>query len=103
VDKDLYQEMHERLKTPKARRMKKLRQSTVEPVLGTLVNFVGMRRVNTRGIKLANKCLLMAAVCYNLKRLLKWTSEVEPEGRKNAFSTYIALGLLLVQGGRKSS
>jgi hypothetical protein len=41
--------------------MKKLRQATVEPVIGTLVNFLGMRRVNTRGIGLANKCLLVAA------------------------------------------
>lgn len=75
VDKYLYDEMHQRLQTPKARKMKKLRQATVEPVIGTLVNFLGMRRVNTRGLKLANKCLLMAAVCYNLKRLLKWMGE----------------------------
>lgn len=46
--------------------MKKLRQSTVEPVLGTLINFLAMKRVNTRGIKLANKCMLMAAVAYNV-------------------------------------
>jgi hypothetical protein len=88
VDKPLYDEMHERLQTPKARRMKKLRQSTVEPVIGTLVNFLGMRRLNTRGIKLANKCLLMAAVCYNLKRLLKWMGEDLENTRKylqNAF------------------
>lgn len=72
VDKPLYDKMHLRLQTPKAKRMKKLRQSTVEPVLGTLVNFLGMKRVNTRGIALANKCLLMAAVCYNLKKLLNF-------------------------------
>ena len=47
-------------------------QSTLEPVLGTLVNFLGMRRVNTRGLELAGKCMLMAAVCYNLKKLLKF-------------------------------
>lgn len=70
VDKPLYDQMHQRLQTAKARRMKKLRQSTVEPVLGTLVNFLGMRRVNTRGIGLANKGMLMAAACYNLKKLL---------------------------------
>jgi hypothetical protein len=72
VDKPLYDEMHERLQTPKARRMKKLRQATVEPVIGTLVNFLGMRRVNTREIKLANKCLLMAAalvVEYHIARV----------------------------------
>ncbi len=52
--------------------MKKLRQSTVEPVLGTLVNFLAMRRVNIRGISLANKCMLMAAASYNLKKLLRF-------------------------------
>ena len=72
IDKPLYDKMHERLQTSKAKRMKKLRQSTVEPVLGTLVNFLAMRRVNTRGIALANKCMLMAAVCYNLKKLLNF-------------------------------
>jgi transposase len=86
VDKYLYDEMHERMQTQKARRMKKLRQATVEPVIGTLVNFLGMRRVNTRGIKLANKCLLMAAVCYNLKRLLKWMGKDSEKRFQNTFS-----------------
>lgn len=72
VDKPLYDRMHERLQTQKAKRMKKLRSSTVEPVLGTLINYLSMRRVNTRGIKQANKCMLMAAVAYNLKKLMKW-------------------------------
>jgi hypothetical protein len=51
---------------------RQIRSSTVEPVLGTLVNYLAMRRVNTRGIKQANKCILMAAIAYNLKKLLKW-------------------------------
>ena len=72
VDKPLYDRMHLRLQTLKAKRMKKLRSSTVEPVLGTLINYLSLRRVNTRGIKQANKCMLMAAVAYNLKKLLKW-------------------------------
>ncbi len=67
--------MHYRLQTSKARRLKKLRSSTVEPVLGTLVNFLGMRRVYTKGIKLADKCMVMAAVAYNLKKILKWQSK----------------------------
>ena len=75
VDKPLYDRMHARLQTQKAKRMKKLRSSTVEPVLGTLVNYLNMRRVNTRGIKQANKCMLMAAIAYNLKKLMKWTSK----------------------------
>lgn len=73
-DKPYYDRMHERLKSPYAKKMKKLRQSTVEPVLGTLINFLAMKRVNTRGIKQANKCMLMAAVAYNLKKMLKFKS-----------------------------
>ena len=49
----------------------KLRQSTVEPVIGTLVNFLGIKRVNTKGLSQANKCLTMASVAYNLKKMLK--------------------------------
>ena len=98
VDKPLYDEMYLRLQTPKARKMKKLRQSTVEPVIGTLLNFLGMRRVNTRGIKLANKCLLMAAVCYNLKRLLKWTTEdIENAGKPFAWPLFALWSLLVPQ------
>lgn len=49
----------------------KVRKKTVEPVLGTLVNFLGMKKVNTIGIEQANKCVVMAAVAYNIKKLLK--------------------------------
>lgn len=73
IDKPLYDRMHERLQTNKAKRMKKLRSSTVEPVIGTLSNFLAMRRVNTRGKIQSNKCMLMAAIAYNIKKLLKFT------------------------------
>ncbi|CAM3916080.1 hypothetical protein POKO110462_23335 [Pontibacter korlensis] len=53
--------------------MKRLRQATVEPVLGTLLDFLGMRRVNTRGLGLAHKGMLMAAAAYNLQKLLRFT------------------------------
>lgn len=46
--------------------------ATVEPVFGTLINFMGMRKVNTRGQSGANKCMLMAATAFNLKKLLKY-------------------------------
>ncbi len=48
------------------------RMSTVEPVFGTLINFLGLRKLNTRGIVQANKCMLMAATAFNLKKLLKY-------------------------------
>jgi len=72
VDKHLYDKMHARLQTVKREKIRQLRSSTVEPVLGTLVNFLAMRRVNTRGIQQAAKCILMSAIAYNLKKLLKW-------------------------------
>lgn len=74
IAKDLYIEMQERMQTGQGRRARKLRQSTVEPVLGTLVNFTAMRQVNTKGICLANKCMIMAAVAYNLKKLVNGIS-----------------------------
>ena len=73
IDKPYYDRMHARLQTPMAKRMKKLRSSTVEPVIGTLVNYLAMKRVNTRGLQHANKCMLMAAIAYNLKKLLKFS------------------------------
>ena len=41
----------------------------------TLINFLGMRKVNTRGIQQANKCMLMAATAFNLKKLLKYAQK----------------------------
>lgn len=52
-------------------RMRRLRQSTVEPVFGNLIHHYGLRRVNTRGKAGAHKTMLLAAVAYNLKKLLK--------------------------------
>ena len=72
IDKPFYDQMHARLQTPYARKMKKLRQSTVEPVLGTLINFMALRRIWTRGIKSANKFMLGAAIAYNLKKWLNY-------------------------------
>lgn len=71
VEKALYDAMHDRLQTPKAKAIMKRRSSTVEPVLGTLVNFTGMKRINARGIDAANKHVLMASIAYNLKKYLK--------------------------------
>lgn len=81
--------MHERMQTEYAKTMVRIRSKTVEPVLGTLLNFMGMRRVNTRGIKQANKHslsrlsrILMASLCYNLKKYLKFIRQ-NPVANKN--------------------
>jgi len=51
--------------------MRRKRQSTVEPVFGTLIHHYGLRRVGTRGKASAQKTMLLAAIAYNLKKLLK--------------------------------
>ena len=76
TDKPLYDYMQQRMETPKAKIMSRLRASTVEPVIGSLVNYTGMKRINSKGIVQANKCMTMAAVAYNLKKLLKYKSSL---------------------------
>lgn len=75
IHKPLYDKMHKKLTENKAyhRKLVKRRSATVEPVLGTLINYHSMRRVNSRGVAQANKHVLMAALCYNLKKFLKFT------------------------------
>lgn len=73
IHKPLYDAMHEKMQSSYAKRIMKRRSSTVEPVLGTLVNFVNMKRINTRGIKQANKHIMMAALTYNLKKYMKFS------------------------------
>lgn len=55
--------------------MKGKRQSTVEPVFGTLTQFMGLGKVNTIGLKQANKCMQLSAIAYNLKKYLKFTQK----------------------------
>lgn len=68
AEKSYYDKMHLRMQTRKAKRLLKIRQSTVEPVIGTLVNYLGIKKVNVKGLDQANKCLTMAAIAYNLKK-----------------------------------
>jgi hypothetical protein len=63
-----------RQQSTKGKVMKRKRSSTVEPVWGTLINFMGMKRMNARGLAAANKMLILAAACYNLKKWLKFTA-----------------------------
>lgn len=82
VDKPYYDRMpatagkHDKIEANPgyAKHMMRMRSKTVEPVLGTLINFTNMRRINTRGIKQANKHILMAALVYNLKKFMHYVS-----------------------------
>lgn len=71
-----YERNNARLQTAKGKRMKAKRQSTVEPVFGTLTQFMGLRKINTIGIQQANKVMLLSAIAYNLKKYLKFTQNL---------------------------
>jgi transposase len=76
VYKPLYDKMHKKLTEHKAyhRKLIKRRSATVEPVLGTLINYHNMKRINSRGMAQAQKHVLMAALSYNLKKYLRYNS-----------------------------
>jgi len=70
-----YERSIERVTNRKGKAMKKVRQSTVEPVFGTLINFTGMNKINARGIEQANKVMLMAGTAYNLQKLMRYVQK----------------------------
>lgn len=74
IHKPLYDKMHEKLTRNKAYhcRLVKRRSATVEPVLGTLINYFNLKRINSRGMAQANKHILMSSLSYNLKKYLRF-------------------------------
>ncbi len=82
--KEEYERAIARSRSKKGQRMKAKRQSTVEPVFGTLIEHLGMRKMNTIGIRQANKNMLMAAVAYNLKKYLKFDRKIVVRMAKEA-------------------
>lgn len=70
-----YQRNIARVDSKKGRYMKGKRQSTVEPVFGTLTQFMGLRKINTIGIVQANKVMHLSAMAYNLKKYLKFITK----------------------------
>jgi hypothetical protein len=78
--REQYERNIKRVNSPHGRHMKGKRQSTVEPVFGTLTQFMGLRKVNTIGLKQANKCMHLSAMAYNLKKYLKFTQKRAKSG-----------------------
>jgi transposase len=72
LTRPLFDEMHKRMHDDYGKQMMVIRKSTVEPIIGNLIEYLGMRKVNTIGINLANKCMIMAGIAYNLKKLIKY-------------------------------
>lgn len=88
-----------RVKSKQGRRLKRKRSATVEPVFGTLTQFLGLRKVNTRGIHNANKGMLTAAMAYNLKKYLKFMKKNAESAAKSAerhlFQFFLQIRLVL--------
>ncbi|SDX44399.1 IS1182 family transposase [Aequorivita viscosa] len=87
-----YREEYERniarVNSPKGRYMKAKRQSTVEPVFGTLTQFMGLGKVNTIGLAQANKCMHLSAMAYNLKKYLKFVQKRTKSGAGSLASSF---------------
>ncbi|MFD1874802.1 transposase [Hymenobacter bucti] len=58
-------------RTRQGQQIRRVRQRTVEPVFGSLLQHYGLRRANTKGQAAAHKAMLLSAVAYNLEELLK--------------------------------
>ena len=67
-----YRRAWQRQQSRRGQRMRRVRQGTVEPVFGKLLHHYGLRRMNVRGHAGAHKTMLLMAVAYNLKKLLKY-------------------------------
>jgi transposase len=68
---DHYHRAYERQLSRRGKRMKRVRQSTVEPVFGSLVHHYGLSKISVLGKTAAHKVMLMSATCFNLKKYLK--------------------------------
>jgi hypothetical protein len=88
-----YREEYERniarVESPLGRYMKGKRQSTVEPVFGTLTQFMGLRKINTIGLAQANKVMHLSAIAYNLKKYLKFAQKRARSGARSLASSFI--------------
>ena len=82
-------------KSNQGRYMKGKRQSTVEPVFGTLTQFMGLNKVNSIGIKQANKCMQLSAIAYNLKKYMKFIKKRTKSGAAAMQPIYYTINTLM--------
>lgn len=71
VYKEQFDKLEKRLKTPMAKRASRWRKG-VERAFAELINNLGIKKINTLGLKNAQKKFIMAAFTYNLKKFLKY-------------------------------
>jgi hypothetical protein len=67
-----------RLATRAGKRMLRLRSSTVEPVLGRLITYYGLRQISKKRQAGAAKVMYLAAMVYNLQKYLRASAPQQP-------------------------
>ena len=91
-----YQEEYERAwnrqQTKHFKRLVRVRSGTVEPVFGNLINYYGLRKINVKGKAGAHKCMLMSAIAFNLKKLMKFLT-IKSNAKVVAMQVPIAIGM----------
>lgn len=90
-----YERNNARVNSKQGRYMKAKRQSTVEPVFGTLTQFMGLRKINTIGLSQANKVMHLSAIAYNLKKYLKFDQKRIKSGAVNKITAVFIKIILL--------
>lgn len=79
IETSLHQQEMERAyvrqHSARGKRMVRIRGGTVEPVFGNLINYYGLRKINVKGKAGAYKCMLMAAIAFNIKKLMKFLNK----------------------------
>jgi len=63
--------------------------------LGTLTQFMGLRKINTIGIKQANKVMHIAAIAYNLKKYLKFITNTVKSDAKAMHHLFLSLKTII--------
>ena len=101
IETSLYQEEMERAyarqHSARGKRMMRVRAGTVEPVFGNLINYYGLRKINVKGKGGAHKVMLMSAIAYNLKKLLRFITQKRQTKAESVFALYENRGLLTGQ------
>ncbi|MFC5539912.1 transposase [Rhodocytophaga aerolata] len=70
VYRHYHKQMQERVESKEGKRMKGQRMATVEPVFGSLLNYYGMKRSNSKGKQAAHKFMLnLLRVCIGFGQL----------------------------------
>jgi transposase len=76
-----YEQIQSRLNTKEGKALVRKRATTVEPVLGSLIEYYGLAKITVRSKASAGKVMLMAAMAYNLKKYMAYTTYNSHKGQ----------------------